>query len=83
MNCSTKVFMMRHLLMSNLFGSKAREIVLFLARISESEFVASRQIQEVVSSLPQVAQRRLKRQNTLSLRLVFSIKLFMDISDIE
>ena len=39
---------------------------------------------KVVSSLPQGTQRRLKRQNTLlSLRLVFSIKLFVDVSAIK
>ena len=32
---------------------------------------------KVLSPLPKGAQRRLKRQNTLSLRLVFDIKLFM------
>ena len=36
-SCQTKVFMMRHLLMSNLLASKVHEIALFLTRISERE----------------------------------------------
>ena len=41
--------------MSNLFGSKVREIVVFLARTDKREFVP----------LPQGTQRRLRLQNTV------------------
>lgn len=67
---------MRHLLMSNLLASKVHKIVLVLALTGEREFVDSHQTHKVISPLPQRSRRRVKRQNILSLRLVFTIKLF-------
>ena len=50
----------------------------FSARTGDREFVASHQnTKKVLSPLPEDTQRRLKRQNALSLRLVFAIKLCM------
>ena len=46
-NFPTKVSMMHYLLMSNLFASKVRRIVLLLARTGEHEFVASHQIHRI------------------------------------
>ena len=38
--------MMHHVLVSNLFASKVHELVLFLARIAEREFVVPNEIQK-------------------------------------
>ena len=42
--------MMRHLVMSNLFASKVHEIVLFLIRTGEREFVASTSCTEAIET---------------------------------
>ena len=48
--------MMRHVLVSNLFASTVHELVLFLARIAEREFVAPNGIQK--RTIPESASTR-------------------------